>query len=478
MHKQPMKQSSPVKHSLNNTHDTMTSTDSSTSTPYSAALPEGSILDRYRIERVLGKGGFGITYLARDTGSQQLVVIKENLPLGLALRDPHSDDVLFQGSREDYENTMRSFINEAQLLSRCQHAHIIGIQRAFEANNTAYYIMDYVGGQTLKQLSDQRSSEPKWSQADIQHLLPLLLDALAYLHDQGILHRDIKPSNILLVAGGDPVLIDFGMARESNPEHSQTVALSLGYTPIEQMSRRGKTGPWTDIYALGCTLYKLMTGEDPAPSLDRLTPDQDPIVPLAQRDDMAHYELVLRRSIDKAMSFAATERWQSARDWKAALTAVSSAQRSQPKTPPASAKTLIATNERIKEIVRSQIAQRGLEANLNNVDVSQVTDMSSLFKGLDFNGDISQWDVSKVTDMNYMFYNSPFNGDISQWDVSQVTNMGGMFNSTPFNGDVSKWNVSKVTNMEQMFYNSQFNGNISQWDVSKVTNMHWMFISS
>ncbi len=132
----------------------------------------------------------------------------------------------------------------------------------------------------------------------------------------------------------------------------------------------------------------------------------------------------------------------------------------------------------LKAIINQRIKEQGLNCDLNDIDVSRVTDMSTLFMNTKFNGDISQWDVSNVKDMSYMFMNSQFNGDISKWDVSKVENMYYMFNNSKFNKDISKWNVSNVTVMYNMFSDSQFNTDISRWDVSNVEDMSFMFAGS
>lgn len=144
---------------------------------------------------------------------------------------------------------------------------------------------------------------------------------------------------------------------------------------------------------------------------------------------------------------------------------------------------IIATNETIKSIVYSEIDRLGNKADLNHIDVSQVTDMHSLFttwnyQTLDFNGDISRWDVSKVENMHQMFLRAKFNGDISQWDVSKVKNMHQMFYDSKFNGDISKWDVSNIHDMYSMFSQSRFNQDISRWNVSNVKNMSSMFANS
>ena len=134
--------------------------------------------------------------------------------------------------------------------------------------------------------------------------------------------------------------------------------------------------------------------------------------------------------------------------------------------------TEIAHNKKeLQKLIEERIGRGGVNADLNDIDVSNITDMSGLFRFSQFNGDISKWDVSNVENMWIMFNNSKFNGDISKWDVSNVKNMSSMFNESEFNGDISKWDVSKVENMEGMFLYSKFNGDISKWDVSNVKNM-------
>ena len=144
-------------------------------------------------------------------------------------------------------------------------------------------------------------------------------------------------------------------------------------------------------------------------------------------------------------------------------------------------KRIIATNDTLKDIISQEIEKYGTNADLNHIDVSNVTNMSWMFDCSHFNGDISNWDVSNVTNMSFMFKNSEFNGDISNWDVSNVTDMSFMFSNSKFNGDISNWDVSNVTHMGGMFENSEFNGDISKWlpmlqknDID-LTDLHYNF---
>lgn len=150
-------------------------------------------------------------------------------------------------------------------------------------------------------------------------------------------------------------------------------------------------------------------------------------------------------------------------------------------------KPIVATDETLKSVIYDEIARLGYLADLNHIDVSQVTDMYGLFGDgrkyggyytAPFNGDISRWDVSSVTDMSYMFVDAPFNGDISKWDVSNVAEMRGLFSCGEFNRDISNWDVGSVTDMYHMFFHSHFNRNISRWDIRNVTNMYEMFAGS
>ncbi len=239
---------------------------------YSQGLPIGTMLAEYRIDQLLGQGGFGITYLAYDTKLEKRVVLKENLPAGYASRQLGTSQVYPQGKAENFLWATNNFINEARTLSEHNHPSIIKVYRAFEANGTAYFVMNHIQGQSLEEAEDTQS----WSEDQLRRILIEILEALDYLHAQNLLHRDIKPANIMLNEEGQPILIDFGTAKQMFSERSQTITESAGYTPVEQMRSRGKTGPWSDLYALGGTFHKLITGEKPIRSLDRLDDEGDP----------------------------------------------------------------------------------------------------------------------------------------------------------------------------------------------------------
>jgi serine/threonine protein kinase/formylglycine-generating enzyme required for sulfatase activity len=285
----------------------------------SQELPPGTRLEEFIIERVLGSGGFGITYLARDKRLGRQVVIKENLPAQFCWRDTTSLTVQpRQSSGEDADNfrySMESFEKEAATLASLDHPGIVKVLRSFEANGTAYFVMPFVEGVTFDEVMREREVQQRpFTEAELVALLDKVLAALGYLHDRGIYHRDIKPGNLLITSQGDPVLIDFGAARQRLSERSLTVIESPGYTPFEQMQSRGKVGPWSDLYALGGTVYKAITGETPAKAADRIL--EDGVVPLAERTDLGNrYSQGLLQSIDRAMRPKLSERPQSAEEW-------------------------------------------------------------------------------------------------------------------------------------------------------------------
>jgi len=292
-------------------------------TDHGQALPPGTRLEEFVIERVLGSGGFGITYLARDTSLGRQVVIKENLPVQFCFRDTHSLTVAPRHSQgEDVENfrwSLENFSREAATLASLRHPGIVPVHRSFQAFGTAYFVMPFVEGVTLDRMIESCGRKGRTLDEDeLRGLLEHVLAALGHLHERGIYHRDIKPGNILITDDGVPVLIDFGSARQRLSERSMTVVESAGYTPFEQLQSRGNVGPWSDIYALSGTLVKAITGETPPKANDRIR--KDPHVKLAEREDLAgRYSAGLLVSIDRAFEVEEENRWQDAGEWLEAL---------------------------------------------------------------------------------------------------------------------------------------------------------------
>lgn len=307
-------------------------------TEYSQALPSGFRLRDYVIERTLGQGGFSLTYLAKDVDKNVYVVIKENLPAGIACRDSVSRQVQpFVTTREGRENfdwALGNFYNEAQLLSTLDHPNIVKVTRAFQAQGTAFYVMPQVGGMPLIDcVKEYGAPDREW----LLQLMHSLLSALDYLHLHKLLHRDIKPQNILVMESGQPVLIDFGAARYDISQRTTSKVESRGYTPFEQMQSHGRIGPWTDLYSLGATLYHVITGRCPVDCNDRVLVAEDPLKPLSKDPALVKiYGKGLLVTIDKALQIAPGKRWQSAAKWQAVLDTLGKSQvkSNKKQTPP------------------------------------------------------------------------------------------------------------------------------------------------
>ena len=283
------------------------------------ALPVGTRLEEFVVERVLGAGGFGITYLARDESLGRRVVIKENLPVQFCFRDPGSLRVSPRHSTgEDAENfrwALENFGKEGAMLAGLEHGGIVRVLRTFQALGTGYFVMPYVEGVTLDAIMEERKGAGQmFTEEEIGGMMERVLGALGYLHGRGIYHRDIKPGNILITGEGLPVLIDFGAARQRLSERSMTVVESAGYTAYEQLQSRGNVGPWTDLYALGGTVVKMITGEAPPKAMDRVR--KDPYRRLAERRELeGRYGRRFLLSIDRALEVEEGERWQNAGEW-------------------------------------------------------------------------------------------------------------------------------------------------------------------
>ncbi|MBL8525522.1 MAG: protein kinase [Betaproteobacteria bacterium] len=244
------------------------------------ALPVGYRLHEYRVDKVLGQGGFGITYLASDVNLNAKVAIKEYLPEQFANRT--IDITVAPRSANDeefYEKGLENYLVEARTLATFRHPHIVRVARFFEANNTAYMVLEYERGESLKSWWRNHADLPE---ADLLLLLRPLLDGLAVVHESGFLHRDIKPDNIYVRdTDGTLVLLDFGAARATSEQRTEeNNFVTPGYGPIEQYVM-GEQGPWTDIYAFGATLYWMVSGKKPIEAPDRMV-DPDPLKPAVE----------------------------------------------------------------------------------------------------------------------------------------------------------------------------------------------------
>ena len=246
------------------------------------ALPLGRVLDnRYRIGRVLGHGGFGITYLIWDENLHLRLALKEYLPRDCATRAPDGSSVaIYSGpAAAQFAYGLDRFLEEARALAHFdQHPGIVTVKNFFRAHGTGYCVMDYVDGITLRDYLEQQPGGRISFDAALKLLMPVM-DALRAVHKEGLLHRDIAPDNIYLTQDGRIKLLDFGAARFAAGEHSKSLSVILkpGYAPEEQYRTRGHQGPWTDVYGLAATLYRAITGQVPPEALDRL--DKDELIP-------------------------------------------------------------------------------------------------------------------------------------------------------------------------------------------------------
>jgi serine/threonine protein kinase len=236
------------------------------------ALPLGSMLMEYRLVSVLGAGGFGITYLARDLNLEKDVAIKEYLPSAFATRSGTTVVPTSTSAEHDYKWGLDRFIQEARTLAKFSHPHIVRVNRFFESHGTGYMVMDYEAGVPLKAWLQKHQPA---SEALLKAIMMPLLDGLEKVHAAGFLHRDIKPDNIFVREDGGPVLIDFGAARQamSGPSQTLTTIVSPGYAPFEQYTTTSEQGPWSDIYALCGVLYFAVTGQNPPDAISRMKAD-------------------------------------------------------------------------------------------------------------------------------------------------------------------------------------------------------------
>ena len=289
---------------------------------YPDALPAQHRLHWYVLERVLGQGGFGITYLARDTNLDQPVAIKEYLPVEVATRQADATIRARTGEQRDrYRWGLDRFIREARTLARFDHRSIVRVLSVFEMNGTAYMVMRFEDGENLAAVLESRGT---LAEDELLGILLPVLDGLGLVHDAGFIHRDIKPDNLQIRTDGSPVLLDFGSARQAvGKVHILTILVALGYAPFEQYySNSENQGPWTDIYSLGATCYRAIAGRAPIDAIARskgiLGSTRDVLVPAAVVG-AGRYSGRFLAAIDHALQFAEKDRPQTIAEWRQEL---------------------------------------------------------------------------------------------------------------------------------------------------------------
>jgi hypothetical protein len=288
------------------------------------ALPVGFELRSFVIGMPLGQGGFGITYAATHKTLGHHVAIKEYLPMKVAARDAGATSVApaVEDYAELYDKHLLGFVDEAITLARFRHPNIVRVQDVFEANNTAYMVMDFEEGDSLQRVLRQGKMGTEEALLSVVHPM---LDALEAVHASGFIHRDIKPDNIIVRPDGTPALLDFGAARLAIGVATRplTVLMTKDYGPYEQYDwGTGKQGPWTDLYAMGATLYRAASGRPPTNAFNRnrarAGKQPDPLKPIAAKAAPGFSKQFLD-AIDVALAFLPEDRPQSVAEWRAQL---------------------------------------------------------------------------------------------------------------------------------------------------------------
>lgn len=281
-------------------------------------LPIGTVIADFEVIGLVGEGGFGIVYLARDVNLDRVVAVKEFMPSAFAGRvEGVRVAVRAHNHQATYEAGLRSFINEAKMLAKFAHPSLVEVYRFWEANGTAYMAMRYYQGETLRQ--HLARGDMVFDEETIAQTMAPVFDALEMLHREQVYHRDIAPDNIML-SDGRPVLLDFGSARRIIGDGTQalTTVLKPGYAPIEQYVDDGtmKQGPWTDVYALGGVLYHLATGKPPMQAVSRLLSDPLQAIHTLTGDK---FSMTFSEAVSKAMAVRVEDRLQNIQAFSEAL---------------------------------------------------------------------------------------------------------------------------------------------------------------
>ena len=281
--------------------------------------PFSILAGKYLLGTAIGEGGFGITYIGMDLNLEMRVAIKEYYPNGCATRNRSESNTVisYSSSMHDiFEEGREKFINEARLLAKCNNLpEIVSVKDFFKENHTAYIVMEYINGMTLKSYLKQNGGKLS-AQKTLQMMQPVI-HSLAKVHDMNLIHRDISPDNIMLCKDGAVKILDFGGARDYifSTGKSMSIMLKPGYTPEEQYRAHGNQGPWTDVYALCATMYRCITGTIPPESLERAYHENlQPIRELASECPPA-----AAYAIEKGMSIHTEDRFQSMQELYSAL---------------------------------------------------------------------------------------------------------------------------------------------------------------
>ena len=277
------------------------------------SLPPGAQLGQYRLLEAASQGGFGILYRAWDEKLNRPVAVKECFPASICQHDPQTGMVRPRtpALQRQYETALDSMYEEAQTLASLHHARVVPVYDVFRAAGGLFYVMPWLEGGSLREkMAAAQAGGPPIAAQELRRWLPEILSALEYLHSKKVIHRDVKPGNIMFDTDGNPVLVDFGSAlnRATKVDTTTQGEFSPVYASPEQVSGKGKIGPWTDLYSLAATWYELISGSPPEPAQQRLAKDDLQPLPCG--------ETVLEQSLMQNLALNPAERCQSAREWQ------------------------------------------------------------------------------------------------------------------------------------------------------------------
>jgi serine/threonine protein kinase len=298
------------------------------------SLKKGHVLiNQYELVSVLGTGGFGITYLAYDKTVERNVAIKEYLPTEFAARD--TNDTIHALSTHHtalYDKFKDGFLNEAKVLAKFKNSAIVRVINFFEANGTAYIVMEFEEGSDLREYLDKHTT---LTETEILSLARPLLEGLSVLHTANLVHRDIKPANIYLREDGSPVLLDFGAARQTIASQTKNLTsfLTPGYSPVEQYQTSiTDQGPWSDIYAMAAVFYEMISGKKPTESNSRILAIQsgkDDPVEKAEIIGKGQYSTQFLQAIDHGLQVMGQLRPQTIKEWELELIGINNPESQQ-----------------------------------------------------------------------------------------------------------------------------------------------------
>ena len=282
------------------------------------ALPKGYRLPEYQIEKPISEGGFSVVYLATHLPTRSRVVIKEFFPIKYAKRiDTGRVETVTEEASRSFGMGIKRFFNEGSALAKINHENVVHVSHIFRANNTVYMVMDFEVGRDMRWYIKRKNGG--LSEKFLRTVFPEVLSGMLELHKNHILHLDIEPANILLRSGGHPLLIDFGAVKHMKGAANLEVkghTLTQGFAPIEQHNH-GNIGPWSDIYAIGATMYSCITGKPPPSAPERVKKDK--LESVIRSFEKKKYSASLLEAINVAMKMDMTERPQTIEEFMALL---------------------------------------------------------------------------------------------------------------------------------------------------------------